>query len=101
MEVKTKSGFKCKINENMLKDWRYVSMSANLAKIAERNDEVSLITGLDEVITFLMGEENKNKLILHLADKDGICQSTVLIEEFKQITNALGEQIKKSASSQA
>lgn len=101
MQVKTKSGFKCKINENKIKDWRYVSMSANLAKVAKADDEVALISGLDEIITFLMGEDDKNKLVEHLANADGICLSTDLIREFREITNMLGEQVKKSQSSQA
>lgn len=99
MKVKTKSGFECKVDENRLKDWRYVSMSAKLAK--SQDDEIALIDGLDYLITFILGEEQKDKLIEHLAGAGGVCDSTVVISEFKDITNRLGEQLKKSASSPA
>lgn len=96
MKIKTKSGFECKVDENRLKDWRYVSASAKLAKSTD--DEMALINGLDYLITFIMGEEQRDKLIEHLAGAEGVCTSESLIAEFKDITNRLGEQLKKSAS---
>lgn len=100
MKVKTKSGFECKVDENRLKDWRYVSASARLAKNQDA-DEITLIDGMDYLITFLLGEDQRNKLIDHLAAAGGVCDSQTIISEFKEITSKLGEQLKKSASSPA
>lgn len=99
MKVKTKSGFECEIDENKLKDWRYVSTAARLAKSPE--DEVSLIDGFDYLIRFILGEEQKNKFLEHLAETEGICDSETVINSFKEITSKAGEKLKKSASSPA
>ena len=98
MKVKTKSGFECKVNENSVKDWRYVTMSARLSK---ETDEMKLIEGLDSMITFIMGEEQKNKFLAYLAEKNGYADSTTVTNEFKFITEQMGEQLKKSTPSQA
>ena len=99
MEITTSKGFKCNINENRLKDWRYVKASAKMAKAAKADDEIELIDLLDYLITFLMGEENKNAFLESLAGDEGVCESHVVVEEFQKITNALSEQLKKSTSS--
>lgn len=98
MKVKTKSGFECKVNENSVRDWRYVTMSARLSK---EDDELKLIEGLDEMIAFIMGEEQKNKFLAYLAEKNGFADSKTVTEEFKFITEKMGEQLKKSMPSQA
>lgn len=98
MKITTKSGFKCNVDENRLKDWRYVSLSAKMTK---QTDEVELISGLDELLTFIMGDEQKNEFLTHLAKKNGVAESSVVAEEFKHITEMMGEQLKKSMASQA
>ena len=98
MKVKTKSGFECKVNENKIKDWNYVTMSAKLSK---QTDELLLISGLDELITFIMGEEQKNAFLEFLTEKNGYADSTTVTNEFKFITEQMGEQLKKSMPSQA
>lgn len=98
MKIKTKSGFECKIDENRVKDWRYVSMSAKLAK---ETDELELINGLDAMITFIMGEEQKNEFLSFIAEKDGYADSNTVTAEFKHITEMMGEQLKKSMPSRA
>ena len=98
MKIKTKSGFECKVDENRVKDWRYVSMSARLAK--EKN-ELALITGLDEMITFILGEEQRNEFLSFIAEKNGVADSNTVTQEFKLITEMMGEQLKKSMPSQA
>ena len=94
MEIRTKSGFKCKVNENKIKDWRYVKTSAHIAKCS---DELEIIDGIDFLMEFLLGDEY-NKLMEHLA-KDGVVESETLIREYKEITGYVGEQVKKSQSS--
>lgn len=95
MEIKTKSGFKCKVNENKVKDWRYIRDSAKLAK---SKDDIEIVNGVDALMSFVLGDEYE-RLMDHLA-KDGIVDSNELIATYKEITDRIGEQLKKSNSSQ-
>lgn len=95
MEIKTKSGFKCKVNENRVKDWRYIKTSS---KIAKSKDDMEIINGIDFLMSFLLGEEYE-RLMEHLTE-DGIVDSSNLIATYKEITERIGEQLKKSNSSQ-
>ena len=96
MDVKTKSGFKCKVNEKKMKDWRFVKA---LAK-CDSGEEASVIEGLSFVVPFLLGEEGEEKLLNHVMDEDGVASSTKIIKEFKEILSLVGSEIKKSQSSQ-
>ncbi|MBQ1573067.1 MAG: hypothetical protein IIZ78_18200 [Clostridiales bacterium] len=96
MDVKTKSGFKCKVNEKKMKDWRFVKA---LAK-CDSGEEASVIEGLSFVVPFLLGEEGEEKLLNHVMDEDGVASSTEIIKEFKEILSLVGSEIKKSQSSQ-
>lgn len=98
MEITTRSGFKCKVNENKIKDWRYVTTST---KIAKSDNEIEIVNGVDFLLRFLLGDEQTDKLIEHISDKDGIAGAVDLVAEFKEITGYVGEQVKKSQSSQA
>ena len=95
MEIKTKSGFKCKVNENRVKDWEYIKTSA---KIAKSSDDTEIINGIDFLMSFVL-EDNYDKLMDHVR-KDGIVDFTALIQEYREITNLIGEQLKNSNSSQ-
>ena len=95
MEIKTKSGFKCKVNENKVKDWRYIRTSAHIAK---STDEIEVIEGVNFLMEFVLGDDY-DRLLEHLA-KDGVVESATVIAEYKEITNRIGEQLKKSSSSQ-
>lgn len=95
MEIKTKCGFKCKVNENKLKDWRYIKTSTHIAK---STDEIEIINGIDFLMSFVLGADYE-RLMEHLA-KDGIVESNKLIAVYKEITERMGEQLKKSNSSQ-
>ena len=95
MEIKTKSGFKCKVNENKVKDWRYIKTSSQIAK---SKDDMVIINGIDFLMSFVLGEDYE-RLMDYLA-KDGIVDSNELIATYKEITDRIGEQVKKSNSSQ-
>lgn len=97
MKVKTKSGFTCNVDENKLKDWRYVRAAANAAK----GDEADAITNIVYMINFLLGDKDEARLIEHVMSKDGIADSTLIQKEFEEITKLMGDEIKKSTSSQA
>lgn len=94
MEINTKSGFKCKVKENKVKDWRYITTSA---KIAKSDDEITIVNGVAFLMEFLLGDDYE-RLLNHLED-DGVVDSCKLIAEYREITTYIGEQLKKSQSS--
>lgn len=96
MKIKTKSGFVCDVNPERAKDWRFCKA---LAK-CDSEDESEIIQGLSFVLPFFMGKEGEEKLIKHVTNEDGIAPVTEMIKEFKNILEKMGDEIKKSQSSQ-
>ncbi len=97
MDVKTRSGFECKVNERKLKDWRFAKA---LAK-CDSGDESKVLDGLTFVVPFLLGEDGEESLMKHVEDADGIVSTETVISEIRNIIELVGEEIKKSQSSQA
>lgn len=97
MDVKTRSGFECKVNEKKLKDWRFAKA---LAK-CDSGDESKVLDGLTFVVPFLLGEDGEESLMKHVEDADGIVSTESVISEIRNIIELVGEEIKKSQSSQA
>ncbi len=97
MDVKTKSGFECKVNERKLKDWRFAKA---LAK-CDSGDESKVLEGLTFVVPFLLGEDGESALMEHISDDEGIVSTEAIISEVREIISLVGEEIKKSQSSQA
>ena len=97
MKIKTKSGFTCNVNENKVKDWRFVTATAKMAK---STDELEIINCLNFCLNFLLEEEQANKLVEHIAQKGGVADINTVSAEYKEITTQLGEQVKKSQSLQ-
>ena len=95
MKIKTKSGFVCNINENKVKDWRYVKALA----LWNGKNEIDRMTGMETAISFLLGNEEE-RLMEHIKDKDGNIPADSLINEFREIQELMGEELKKSQSSQ-
>lgn len=95
LKVKTKSGFVIDVNENKAKDWRFTRALAKW-----QHDETAFI-GLADCLPFLLGEDGENALMEHVKEKDGSIPAEKMISEFKEILEKLGEEVKKSTSSQA
>jgi len=87
--ITTKSGFKCKIDKNRCKDWRYVKA---LAK-CDSGKEVDALEGLTFAIPFLLGKA-EDELIEHCTE-NGVCDSQRIVMEFKEIVALLGAIEKK------
>lgn len=96
MKITTKSGFKCSVNENKVKDWRFVSTTA---KISKAKDEIVIIDSLNFLLNFLLGEEQSNALVEHLSRNDGIADVEKVMAEYREIVERLSEQLKKSSAS--
>lgn len=96
MEVKTKSGFVCNINEKRCKDWRFVKLLAKM----DSEDESEQLCGTTGAVSFLFGKEGEEALMKHVTDKDGNVDGGLLLAEFREVLQLAGAEIKKSQSSQ-
>lgn len=96
MKITTKSGFKCTIDENRVRDWRFITLTARMAK---SRDEIEIINDANAIMTFLLGEDGAEKLIKHLSKSGGIADVEKVIVECGEIINILKDQVKKSQSS--
>lgn len=98
MKVKTKSGFTCDVNENKIKDWRYLRAAA---KVAKSESQIEAVDGIGYMAEFLLGSKDLDRLIKHITDKEGVADAVVFENELKEISEALGEAVvKKSMPSQ-
>ena len=96
MKIKTKSGFVCDVNPELAKDWRFCK---GLAKL-DSGDESLVIQGITFLVPFLLGNDGEAALMEHVKNKDGIISTPEIIAEFKDIFFKIGEESKKSESSQ-
>lgn len=94
MKVKTKSGFVIEVDENKAKDWRFAK---NLAKW---DNEETVLQGTAFCVPFLLGEDGEKALMDHVMEKDGSIPSERIISEFRDILDQVGQNVKKSSSSQ-
>ena len=86
--IETKSGFKCKIDEEALDDMRLLELIAGL-------EENPLY--LTKLLELFLGEGQKEKLYKHVENKKGRVPVSVLQEELTEIIEQAGEEsIKKS-----
>lgn len=94
LEGKTKSGFKFKIDERVLEDWRLIK-NIQLAESGDLNEKV---VGVSSLVSMLLGD-NEPKLMDHIAKKNGgFIPTEALIEELAEIiTNS--KELKNSKSS--
>ena len=95
MKIKTKSGFEVNINERRLKDWRYIKAAAKM----NEGDQSEIATQLAFAVPFLLGADGEAALMKHVEDSDGIVDSERLIAEYIEVTQIVGEKVKKSQSS--
>lgn len=96
-KVKTKSGFVIDVDENRAKDWRFTKA------LAKWENDNTVLVGMGEALPFLLGDDGEKALMEHIKEKDGSYPCEKMIEEFRQILEALGKdlkEIKKSESSQ-
>jgi hypothetical protein len=94
IKIKTKSGFVIEIDENKGKDWRFTKALAQW-----ENDE-TVLQGLSFCVPFLLGDDGEKALMEHVTQEDGSIPAEMMINEFREILNLLGDKVKKLASSQ-
>ena len=87
IEGKTKTGFKFKVDERVLNDWRLIT-NIELAESEVLTDKVKGVTAL---VHLLLGE-NEEKLMDHIAKKnDGFIPTDAIINELASIISTTKE----------
>ena len=97
MKIQTKSGFVCDVNEKIVADWDFLDVLCD----AESENESTRVIASRNAVKMLLGKEGAAALAEHVKGKDGIKSSAKVFEEFKEIMTLLGEDSKKSESSQS
>lgn len=95
-KIQTKSGFVWNVNEKKVGDWRFAKY---LAK-CEGDNEAERVMGLTFVVPFLLGDDGEAALAEHVKKKNGDIMTADILSEFREILVLLGEEAKKSKSSQ-
>ena len=96
MRIKTKSGFVIDVEKERATDWRTCKC---LRKI-DSGDGSLVLQGITDVVPFLLGEDGEAALMKHVENEKGIIPTEKIIGEIKEIIEKLGEEAKKSGSSQ-
>lgn len=82
MEGITKSGFKFKVDERVLKDWRFTMA---LAKMENRKTPFDALQGMNEMTELLLGDQ-MNAFFDHIKEKnEGFAPFEAVMEELKEI----------------
>lgn len=95
-EVQTKSGFVWEIDERKVTDWDFAKALAE----SESDDLGTQIKAITYLVPYLLGKDGEAALAEHVKDENGIRPTMKMISEFREILNLLGDQTKKSKSSQ-
>lgn len=87
MEVKTSTGFKCKIDEDIKNDYRLLKAISN----ADSEDASLKIKGTTDLVSLIFGE-NESKLMEHIAKKnDGKIPVEAVTAELTDVLNSINE----------
>lgn len=83
MNITTKSGFKCKVNDKLAKDWRLIKVLAKCQK------EATAFEGCIELEAVLLGAKGADALEAHLEALDGYVDTEKLFAELTEIVDAI------------
>lgn len=80
MDIKTKSGFKCVIDEDVLDNWELL--------VAFREIDKGDVGAIVDVAPKFLGEAQYKKLVEHVRKKHGSVKATIMVQEISEIMNA-------------
>lgn len=83
VKIETKTGYKCKVNEKVLEDIRFLEDFSKMEK--------GEITAIFDLMDRILGDEQKEKLYKHCEDKDGLVPAETLGEELADVFEILSE----------
>lgn len=96
MQIITKSGFACEINEKIFADWRFVRL---LRRVEDDSvpEEEKLFSVVD-LSTLILGQKQEDALVEHLLaqSEDGTVSVFAMYAELKSIMNAIGDSKKNT-----
>lgn len=88
----TSQGFKFKVNEKLLNDWRFVKA----IRRSESDDQGERLLGVTDIIYMLLGEEQSDKLAEHIAEQNnGIAPVDSMYKAVIEILNICKEKNEK------
>ena len=96
MKVQTKSGFVWNVDPDRARDWRFCKYLA----LCDSDNGTEVLKGVTFCVPQLLGDDGEAALVKHVTNSKGIAPSDLIIKEFKEIIVLLGEESKKSQSSQ-
>lgn len=79
---KTKSGFKFNVDENVFKDWDFVTLTDT---VRQGNGTMKDVNAL---LTMVLGEKGFEDLKTHIRKKNGYADVELVKAEFEEIVNA-------------
>lgn len=81
----TKSGFKFKVDEKVLTDWRFTTA---LIK-TQKGSDMEKLEGASDMVNMVFGSDGEKKLIEHICKKNGgMCPSEKVMEELTEIISS-------------
>lgn len=95
LEGKTKTGFRFSVDERIIDDWRLLSAIA----LSESGDPSDQIRGAKELVSLLLGENEKNLLDFIAKRNDGFVPSSQVTKIISEIITEVRE-LKNSQSSE-
>jgi hypothetical protein len=82
MQGITKSGFEYNIDERILTDWRFTTAAVK----AESGSTVEKVVAAQKMIEMMLGEEQLNQLVEHIASQnDGFVPTDAIMNVAKEI----------------
>lgn len=82
-DITTKSGFKCKIDDDILDNWELLRLFREI----DKGDTGAIV----DVAPLLLGEKGLEKLQNHLKKLNGKCRATDVINELAEILTSTKE----------
>lgn len=82
----TQSGFDYAINEKALGDWRFLKAMADL----DSGDDSRVLGALPVILSLIMGKDEQ-RFLEHITDEDGYQPTEKIMDELKQIFDAVRE----------
>lgn len=85
VNIKTESGFECEVNENSLRDWRFIHALRDM----NHEDALTKMQGVFNMILLVLGEDGERRLSEHVKDDSGFIDSLKMAAEVNEIVTKL------------
>lgn len=85
VKVTTESGFTCEVNENSLRDWRFIHSLRDM----HQEDTLLKMQGIYNMILLILGEDGEKRLSEHVKDDSGFIDSFKMAAEVTEIVTKL------------